>query len=90
MTDLGYEEQQRRTDDSLKSLADAFDGGWGAATVEAESDDYFVSGVGGMSVQRGRLAEVPLEDEEGRLSLYGLSEIHSRWKCLGSQLKGNA
>lgn len=43
VVELGFEEQQRRAEESLTSLADAFEGGWSAVTVDAESDDYFVS-----------------------------------------------
>ncbi|WOO77718.1 uncharacterized protein LOC62_01G001282 [Vanrija pseudolonga] len=38
---LPFDEAQRRTDESLAALADAFDAGLPGASVEAEADDYF-------------------------------------------------
>lgn len=43
VAELGYDEQQQRTEESLNALSEAFEGGWSAATMDAESDDYFVS-----------------------------------------------
>lgn len=39
---LGFEEQQQRTDDLLKQLSDTFEGHWSSASIDLESDDYFV------------------------------------------------
>lgn len=39
---LGFDEQQERTETTLKQLSGAFDGEWESSSVEQEVDDYFV------------------------------------------------
>jgi len=40
---MGYNEQQEKSEETLKTLAGVFDGGWSKTEVERDVDDYFVS-----------------------------------------------